>query len=130
MLSGGFDPAHIGHLAMVQDAARFGYVWIALNSDEWLRRKKGYAFMRWTERRALLSAWRAVADVFSVDDSADHVAGAIRAFKPDFFANGGDRTTSHPEERAACIEVGCQELFGIGGGKIQSSSELVKRVPR
>ena len=44
-LSGGFDPVHIGHLRMMQEASTFGRVIIILNSDEWLISKKGYMFM-------------------------------------------------------------------------------------
>ena len=41
LLSGGFDPVHIGHLAMIKDAAQIAdKVVILLNSDEWLTRKK------------------------------------------------------------------------------------------
>ena len=48
MVSGGFDPMHIGHVRMIQEAAReFGEVIVAVNSDDWLLRKKGYVFMPW-----------------------------------------------------------------------------------
>ena len=46
LLSGGFDPVHIGHLAMIKDAKRIANkVIILLNSDKWLVRKKGKPFM-------------------------------------------------------------------------------------
>lgn len=40
MVSGGFDPVHVGHIRMIQEAARYGDVIIIANSDEWLFRKK------------------------------------------------------------------------------------------
>ena len=41
LLSGGFDPVHIGHLAMIKDASNIANeVIILLNSDNWLTRKK------------------------------------------------------------------------------------------
>ena len=42
LVSGGFDPVHIGHLRMFRDATRLSdKVIILLNNDEWLIEKKG-----------------------------------------------------------------------------------------
>ncbi len=42
VVSGGFDPIHSGHISYINSAKKFGdYLIIALNSDEWLRQKKG-----------------------------------------------------------------------------------------
>ena len=56
MLSGGFDPIHIGHVRMILAAAELGDVIIAVNSDDWLMRKKGYIFMPWEERVEIIRA--------------------------------------------------------------------------
>lgn len=41
IVSGGFDPIHEGHIAMINEAAcRSDGVILLLNSDEWLCRKK------------------------------------------------------------------------------------------
>ena len=56
------------------------------------------------------------------------VGKAVRRIRPDFFANGGDRVEGDPREHAVCEELGIKELFGIGGGKIQSSSKLVNAI--
>ena len=46
VISGGFDPIHIGHLRMIQDAAKLGTKLIVIaNCDRFLMDKKGYAFM-------------------------------------------------------------------------------------
>jgi D-beta-D-heptose 7-phosphate kinase/D-beta-D-heptose 1-phosphate adenosyltransferase len=102
-------------------------VYVALNSDAWLVRKKGFCFMPWEERAAILRAMRFVSRVVSVDDDNGSVASAIFYVQPDYFANGGDRTEPNLYEAAACKRVGCKELFGIGGAKVQSSSALVRR---
>ena len=48
LVSGGFDPLHSGHIAYFQAAKKLGdKLVVALNSDEWLIRKKGKAFMPW-----------------------------------------------------------------------------------
>ena len=49
MVSGGFDPIHAGHVAMIRDAAKHGDVIVVANSDEWLMRKKGFVFMPFEE---------------------------------------------------------------------------------
>lgn len=127
-VSGGFDPVHVGHLRLFRYAAERGRVLVLLNSDEWLLRKKGYVFMPWLERAQLLRAMRPVWQVKEVDDVADHVAAGLRAWRPDFFANGGDRPSANAEEHAVCEELGIVELFGVGGTKVQSSTGLVERV--
>ena len=54
LVSGGFDPIHAGHVRMILDCKRYGNVIVALNSDEWLKRKKGYSFMTWEERAEII----------------------------------------------------------------------------
>ena len=42
-VSGGFDPVHIGHLQMLDDAKALGdHLTVILNSDKFLLEKKGY----------------------------------------------------------------------------------------
>ena len=46
LVSGGFDPVHVGHLRMFQDAKKIAdKVIVLLNNDEWLIKKKGKPFM-------------------------------------------------------------------------------------
>ena len=45
MVSGGFDPVHIGHIRMIIEASKHGDVIVVANSDDWLYRKKGFVFM-------------------------------------------------------------------------------------
>ena len=42
------------------------------------------------------------------------------------FGNGGDRTNDTTPEVDYCTENNIEMLWGIGGGKIQSSSDLLK----
>jgi D-beta-D-heptose 7-phosphate kinase/D-beta-D-heptose 1-phosphate adenosyltransferase len=112
---------------MIEEAAKKGRVVVALNSDEWLYRKKGYFFMTWEERAEILRGLRSVWRVYKVDDQDGTVADAIVAVRPTYFANGGDRTSPNEREHYFCRELGVKELFGVGGGKVQSSSALVRR---
>ena len=126
IVSGGFDPAHIGHIRMILEAATYGKVIVVANSDAWLMRKKGYIFMPWEERAELLAALRGVVSVEPVDDTDGTVCEAISRLKPAYFANGGDRKTDNTPEMDVCKELGVKLLWNVGGGKIQSSSNLVE----
>jgi len=126
MVSGGFDPIHIGHVRMIQEAAReYGDVVVAVNSDDWLLRKKGYVFMPFEQRAEIVRAIAGVTKVVAFDDADNTACDAIRAHKPTYFANGGDRTTENTPEQEVCEELGVQMVWSVGGGKIQSSSDLV-----
>lgn len=126
-LSGGFDPLHAGHLHMIKDAAEYGEVVILLNSDDWLNRKKGYAFMGWAERAYILRSITGVSDVLPVDDYNDNVVEGLKRLRPKFFGNGGDRLKDNTPELDYCYSHNITPVFGLGGGKVQSSSELVER---
>ena len=142
MTSGGFDPMHIGHLrciqgtlALAKDVDKYSLpnlpiVCILVNDDSFLVKKKGYAFMPLTERMEIIQAVAPGAHIApwiqSGDDST--VIEAIRKVKPTYFTKGGDRfdATTIPEW-PICQKVGCEIITGVGGGKIQSSSELVAK---
>jgi|TARA_R110000744_G_scaffold151452_2_gene264906 cytidyltransferase-like protein len=126
VVSGGFDPIHVGHVRMIREAAEYGLVVVVANSDDWLYRKKGYNFMGFVERKEILMAIKGVIDVIPVNDKDGTVCAAIRSLHPTYFANGGDRTSTNTPEKEVCEELGIKMLWNIGGQKIQSSSELVK----
>tara|TARA_R100000008_G_C3577139_1_gene165989 strand:- start:633 stop:1124 length:492 start_codon:yes stop_codon:yes gene_type:complete len=128
MVSGGFDPVHVGHIRMIREAAKFGDVIVIANSDEWLHRKKGFNFMDFKSRYEILDSIKGVIIVDSVDDSDGTVCDALRRHKPTYFANGGDRGKNNTPEVILCKELGIELLWGIGGDeKVESSSNLIKR---
>lgn len=128
LVSGGFDPLHAGHVELIESARQYGEVIIALNSDAWLVRKKGYAFMTWDERAKILKSLKGVVGVLPFNDDDGSAADAIRSSHPHIFAKGGDRSlvTLPVNEVVACEQSGVRILCGLGG-KIQSSSELVQQ---
>ena len=96
VLSGGFDPVHKGHMRMFREASWLGHqVIVGLNSDD--------------------SACDVIEKVNSMYDT-DHKI---------YFANGGDRGKDNVPEVDTCKELGVIMLWGVGGGKIQSSSWLI-----
>ncbi len=128
MLSGGFDPIHIGHVRMILGAQKHGdNLVVALNSDDWLMRKKGYIFMPWTERAEIILAIRGVDKVVPVSDEDGSVCAAIREHSPDIFANGGDRKNNNTPEVSLCEQMSIDMIWNVGGEKIQSSSDLVTK---
>ena len=133
IVSGGFDPVHKGHIRMFREAANLGHqVFIGLNSGEWLSRKKGKPFMKWEERAEILESCKFITQVLPMDDSDDTASDIIKQVAKlyedqdmdIYFANGGDRTTDNVPEMDICKELGIAMLWGVGGGKIQSSSWL------
>lgn len=131
-VSGGFDPLHIGHVQMFQNSKELGdKLVVILNNDNWLKAKKGYAFMPEEERAAIIEALEAVDEVYITKHGKDpedmSVSEALREVKPDIFANGGDRKKHNTPEQEVCEEIGCEMAYNMGGGKIQSSSWLLQK---
>jgi len=45
MVSGGFDPVHVGHVRMFEEAKKLGdELVVVINNDDW-KRKKGVTFL-------------------------------------------------------------------------------------
>lgn len=129
-VSGGFDPLHVGHVRMLKEAKKYGdYLTVILNDDAWLMRKKGYVFMKEQERAEILEALECVDEVYIHHGKDDTVCDALEMMCPDIFANGGDRRSELDiPEYKVCEENDIRMVFGVGGDKIQSSSELVANV--
>jgi cytidyltransferase-like protein len=128
LVSGGFDPIHVGHIRLIQAAAKLGSVIVAVNSDAWLRRKKGYIFMPFEQRCEVIQALKGVSAVTYVEDDDGTVCEALERLKPDMFGNGGDRTDKNTPEMDVCEDLGIEMVWELGGGKVQSSSELVEKI--
>lgn len=129
-VSGAFDPIHIGHVRYIHDAVKLGdRLVVILNSDDFLLRKKGFVFMPFEERKEILSHVKGVDDVIASVDEDQTVCKTLELIKPDIFAKGGDRTgPQNIPEAETCDRIGCKLVTNVGGGKIQSNSELSKRI--
>jgi D-beta-D-heptose 7-phosphate kinase/D-beta-D-heptose 1-phosphate adenosyltransferase len=132
VVTGGFDPVHSGHIAYIQDAFNYGRVVVGVNSDEWLVRKKGQAFMPFNERLAIISNIKNVMTAIGFDDSDGSACDAIAKVKKMFpkqkivFANGGDRTkTNIPEMERYKDDPQVEFKFGIGGEDKKNSSSWI-----
>ncbi len=127
MVSGGFDPIHVGHLRMFQEAKKLGdELLVVLNCDAWLERKKGKNFMCSDDRSEIIKGFSCVDKVYVLESERSDVGEALELFKPAIFANGGDRKNKNDiPEFGVCEKNGIKMVFNVGGGKIRSSSELL-----
>ena len=132
LVTGGFDPLHSGHIAYFNAAKELGdYLVVGVNSDAWLARKKGRAFMPWEERATIIKNLSMVDQVIDFDDSNGSATEAIKyvlnfwkSADKIIFANGGDRT----KENILEMLVGDPRLsfkFAVGGENKKNSSSWI-----
>lgn len=130
VVSGGFDPIHSGHISYLEDAKRLGDILVvALNSDDWLIKKKGKFFMPFHERKTILESMRVVNHVIDfIDDNKGSCINGLKkviSMYPDdeiIFANGGDRNKENiPEMTLKNITF----EFGVGGDDKKNSSSWI-----
>ncbi len=143
LISGGFDPVHKGHIECINNAKELANeVWIGLNNDEWLTRKKGRSFMNEQERAFVMSNLKNVDWVYVMNpkDYLDNTAiDFIEVSRKKFikengdlprgamaFGNGGDRTETTTPENSVCDSFGIDSVWGLGE-KVQSSSWLLEK---
>ena len=127
-VSGGFDPVHKGHIRQFKAAKKLGYELIViLNSDDFLLKKKGYYFMNFDERKEILESIKYVDRVVKCIDKDQTVSKTLKKLKPSIFANGGDRTNKNVPEIDTCKKNNIKMIWNVGGVKIQSSSDLVRK---
>ena len=134
LISGGFDPIHSGHVNLIKEASKYGDVIVLLNSDAWLKNKKGKEFLPFAEREAIMKSMKNVIDVLSFDDSDKTCLEGIKKAISKYsnhkirFANGGDRNNETTPEKKFCDENNIETLWGIGGNnKSNSSSWILER---
>lgn len=134
IVSGGFDPIHEGHIAMIREAAkRSDGVILLLNSDNWLRRKKGKSFMEFNSRKIVCENIKGIIRVYGFNDEDGTACAGIKLVREQYpdvdliFANGGDRDFDNVPEVAVCNQYNVYMEFGIGGNfKANSSSWILK----
>jgi cytidyltransferase-like protein len=129
LVTGGFDPIHSGHISYINAAKNLGDILVVgVNSDDWLRRKKGQEFMPSSERIDIIQNLKSVNHCILFDDTQNHAIEAIRNVKLMYpgdhiiFANGGDRTENNIPEM---IEPGVEFVFGVGGENKKNSSSWI-----
>jgi cytidyltransferase-like protein len=133
LVTGGFDPLHSGHISYFKSAKALGDILVVgINSDSWLERKKGRAFMPSTERVAIIENLKMVDHCLLFNDndgSAKEAIHNVRKLYPNdriIFANGGDRTATNIPE-FDIVDDNLIFKFGVGGeNKLNSSSWILE----
>ena len=128
-VSGYFNPIHVGHLELIEEAKKLGdYLVVIVNNDEQVKLKGSVPFMKLEDRVKIVEAIKGVDEVFISIDQDKTVRKSLEAIKPDIFANGGDRKNINdiPEVKI-CEKLNIKLVDGCGK-KIRSSSILLKDV--
>ncbi|MEM2092989.1 MAG: adenylyltransferase/cytidyltransferase family protein [Candidatus Bathyarchaeia archaeon] len=132
VLTGGFfDPPHRGHISLFREAKALGDRLVVLvHRDECCNKKKGYCFMPLEDRKAILESIKYIDEVIVCPENCNlTMEPIIEMVKPNIYAKGGDRTPENmPEgEVETCRRLGVEIVYGVGGGKIQSSSWIIQK---
>ena len=114
-ISGYFNPIHSGHIDYIKSAKQRGDVLVVIvNNDNQVKLKGSVPFQDENER------FKMVHKTYQDDPFFDEM----------FFCNGGDRKEGGVPEDILTDELGIKMLYNIGGGKVQSSSELIKNASK
>ena len=135
IISGYFNPLHIGHLAYLKEAKKLGdYLIVIVNNDIQRKLKGSQPFMNEQERMEIVKALKCVDEVVLSKDKDRTVCYTLEVIKSVYwtdeliFANGGDRGKDNIPEAKVCKRHNVKTIFGVGGeNKIQSSSILLKK---
>ena len=137
IISGYFNPLHIGHIQYIQGAKALGdKLLVIVNNDEQQLLKKGKIIMEESDRCNIVAALRDVDNVvLSIDsdptvcETISYIARNLKDTNQLIFANGGDRDSSKEvPETFVCRKYGIEMVFDAGGiDKIESSSNINKR---
>ncbi|MBU0533568.1 MAG: adenylyltransferase/cytidyltransferase family protein [Candidatus Omnitrophica bacterium] len=127
-VSGYFNPLHKGHVRYFKEAKKLGDCLIVIvNNDKQVKLKGSKPFMNQEERLEIVSSIRYVDKALLSIDKDKSVIQTLKLVKPDIFAQGGDRTIGNIPEKEICVQLGIKIVEMVGGGKIQSSSKLLKK---
>lgn len=136
--SGYFDPVHSGHLAYLYYAKQLGdLLFVIINNDYQTNLKKGYVFLPEDTRVDIINNLKLVDFAIKSIDKDRSVIASLKLIHRHFsdiahiiFANGGDTSIDNILEKDICEKLNIEMRFGVGGKKIQSSSELIKNIGR
>ena len=133
-VSGYFNPFHLGHLKMFEQAKKLGdKLVVIVNNDKQVKLKGSVPFMNEKDRMRIVKSFKPVDEVFlSIDKEKIGkevpICKSLAKLKPDIFANGGDRSSTREiPETKVCRRLGIKMIFGVGGKKTTSSSALIKK---
>ena len=132
VVSGYFDPIHVGHLEMMKLAKQLGdELVVIVNNDKQAKLKKKKSYMSEDDRLKIVKAIRYTDTAFISLDDDETVCGSLQKVRREYrdyhiiFANGGDRNSGEIPESKVCKKCNIEMIDGLGD-KIRSSSKIVK----
>lgn len=129
VIAGHFNPLHSGHLQLIRGAQELGdSVVVIVANDTQAELKRPHVFMHEGERAEIMNALKGVDEVVISIDKGYDVCETLKIIRPDVFASGCDDT--HPDaikEKRVCDELGIEVAYNVGGEKINSSSDILKK---
>ena len=132
VVSGYFDPIHVGHLEMMKLAKQLGdELVVIVNNDKQAKLKKKKSYMSEDDRLKIVKAIRYTDAAFISVDEDKTVCGSLEKVRRNYkdyniiFANGGDRHSGEIPESKVCKKCDIQMIDGLGD-KIRSSSKIIK----
>lgn len=150
IVSGFFDPLHVGHIEYLNKAKKLGHALLVIvNSDKQAIAKKGFVFQSEDDRMKIIKNLQCIScnlnnriyRSISADDSVsidiemawklNHKCSklrskAFRGYDRIIFAKGGDRKRYEIPEKEICDQLGIEIVDGLGK-KIRSSSEIAEK---
>ena len=133
IVSGYFNPIHVGHLELFENASNEGDFLIVIVNNDLQRELKGSKeFMSEDERLKIVQSIKGVGlALLSIDkdstqnETLKQLYNEYGAMWDLTFANGGDQTNKSIPESVTCNKLGIKLVDGLGD-KIQSSSWLLE----
>jgi len=134
VVSGYFNPLHVGHLDMIKMAKKLGdKLVVIVNNDKQVKLKGRVPFMSEDDRVTIVKSLRDVDQVvLAIDDyqlpnGEIPVIKTLAKVKPNIFANGGDRhNIVNVPEYEVCKKYNIKMVDGLGK-KIRASSKLIAK---
>jgi rfaE bifunctional protein nucleotidyltransferase chain/domain len=130
LVHGVFDVLHVGHLKLIEEAAKLGTVVLSITADEYVGKGPGRPINSHEDRARVLSQLRDVRHVLvSYHRSA---TGIIDDIRPDFYVKGieyesEDVAGNFDAERLAVESHGGKVVFVDTGEDTRSSSAIINR---
>ena len=135
IVSGYFNPLHVGHLELFENASSEGaFLIVIVNSDLQRELKGSKEFMSEDERLKIIKSIKGVGSALISIDKDSTQNETLRYLHELYsgnwdlhFANGGDQTNETIPESVVCNELGITLIDGLGD-KIQYSSWLLNKL--